>query len=291
MQSMTGFGRGVAVGGGAEVACEIRAVNARSADVRLRLPGAYRDLEPDLKARLSRVAARGKVDVVVERRAVGGAALGEGIDEAAFAHYREQLLRLAPDLADDPAGLAGAVLRLPGVVGAIDAPPDAAEREALEEAFGGALTSFLSFREREGDALADDLRGHVAAIEAALPRVEAHEAERGRRMRARLERLVAEKLAGTAVDRARLEQECLYYLDKMDIAEEKARLAQHCAYFRENLTDDTTEKGRRLGFIAQEMGREINTLGAKAYSSELQRVVVTMKEALEKIKEQLANAV
>ena len=291
MQSMTGFGRGVAVGGEAEVSCEIRAVNARSADVRIRLPQDYRAWETELRGRLARVASRGKVEVLVERRSVGGAAIGEGVDEAAFRHHRGELLRLEPALRADPAGLALALLRLPGVIGSVERPPDEAERAAIEAAFARALDDFLAFREREGDALAADLSGHVAALETALSAVEAHEAARERRMRERLERLVAEKLAGTAVDRARLEQECLYFLDKMDIAEEKARLAQHCAFFRENLADAAPEKGRRLGFIAQEMGREINTLGAKAYSSDIQRVVVAMKEALEKIKEQLANAV
>lgn len=289
---MTGFGRGVAHAGGVEVAVEIRGVNARSADVRLRLPPAHRALEPALKKRLAAVASRGKIEVAVERRAPGGSALVDAIDEAAFARLRRQVLTLAPELGDDPVALATAVLRLPGVVGSADeSAPSEAEATAVDGAFAEALADFIAFRQTEGQALAADLKEHVDAVSAALPEVQQYEAARERRMRGRLGRLVAEKLDGTAVDRARLEQECLYYLDKMDIAEEKARLAQHCAYFRENLADADAEKGRRLGFIAQEMGREINTLGAKAYSSDIQRVVVRMKESLEKIKEQLANAV
>ena len=288
---MTGFGRGVARGGGLEVAVEIRSVNARTADARLRLPPAYRAAEPRLKARLAAVARRGKVEVAVERRADGGAPLDGGIDEEAFRRLRDQLSRLAPELAASPARLAAAVLQLPGVVGGTRAEPAEGELALLGEAFELALEAFAAFRREEGRALAAELRAHVDAIAAALPRVDGLAAARETAMRERLGRLVAEKLSGTAVDRARLEQECLYYLERMDIAEERARLAQHCDYFRENLADGDVEKGRRLTFIAQEIGREVNTLGAKAYSSDLQRVVVAMKEALEKIKEQLANAV
>ena len=291
MQSMTGFGRGVERVGGVEVVCEVRAVNARTADVRVKLPAAYRTAEPALRKQVAARASRGKIDVVVERRVAGGAALAEGIDEGLYRHFRAQLLRLTPELATEPAALAGALLRLPGVVGAVEADLAEGEEVALERALAVALDEFVAFRLDEGRALAEELSAQVGVIAEQLPRVEAFEAVRERAMRERLERLVAEKLAGTAVDRARLEQECLFYLDKMDIAEEKARLAQHCAYFVENLDDGDAEKGRRLTFIAQEMGREINTLGAKAYSSDIQRVVVGMKEALEKIKEQLANAV
>lgn len=291
MQSMTGFGRGVARGGGLEVVVEIRSVNARAADVRLKLPPAYRAAEARLRARLAAVATRGKIEVAVERRADGGAPLDGGIDEEAFRRLRDQLLRLAPELAASPAELAASVLHLPGVVGGARAEPRDGELALLGEAFGLALEAFVAFRREEGRALGEELRGHVDAIAAALPRIDGLAAAREAAMRERLGRLVAEKLAGTAVDRARLEQECLYYLEKMDIAEERARLGQHCDYFRENLADGEVEKGRRLTFIAQEIGREVNTLGAKAYSSDIQRVVVAMKEALERIKEQLANAV
>ena len=291
IQSMTGFGRGAARHGETVISVEVRGVNARQNDVRIKLPPRYRDAEPGLRAELQEHARRGKVDVTVERRDASGAEGAAEINAALFARYRDRLVALTPAIADDPAGLAQAVLRLPGIVGESGSEFSAGERAALGEAFAAALRDFVAFRRAEGEALGADLAGHARAIAAAIPAVEAFEAERKARMRQRLARLVDENLAGTPVDQNRLEQEVVFYLEKIDIAEEKQRLAQHCDFFLENLADPEEEKGRRLNFIAQEMGREINTLGAKAYSSDIQRVVVAMKESLEKVKEQLANVV
>ena len=289
MQSMTGFGRAAAQAEGHAISVEVRAVNARQADARVKVPAAYRDEEPALRRALQEASVRGKVDAVVERRAASGADLGAAVDPAAYAALRRQLRELEPALAFDPVALATAVLRMPGVYGAGEAPATEPELAALHEAFAEAVRDFVGFRQNEGRALAVDIRTHVEDILATVPQVEDFEPEREARMRERLGRLVDDRLAGGALERSRLEQEVLYYLEKMDISEEKQRLRQHCRFFLESLADDELEKGRRLGFIAQEMGREINTLGAKAYSSDIQRVVVHMKDELEKVKEQLAN--
>ena len=289
---MTGFGRATTQVDGYAISVEIRAVNARQADARLKAPPAYRDEEPALRQRLQETSVRGKVDAVVERRAGGGEEDAPGVNVALYRKLRGQLTEAEPAFAFDPVALATAVLRLPDVVGTGEAPPAADDEvDALHACFGEALREFVGFRQNEGRALAVDIRNHVEEIQATVPQVEDFEPEREERMRQRLDRLVADKLTGTSVDRARLEQEVLYYLEKMDIAEEKQRLRQHCTFFLESLADDDLEKGRRLGFIAQEMGREINTLGAKAYSSDIQRVVVHMKDELEKVKEQLANVI
>ncbi len=287
---MTGFGRATTHNDRFAITVEIRAVNARQADARVKLPTAYRDEEAELRQALQQASLRGKVDAVVERRAASGVAVEAGINAALYRELKTQLLRVEPAFADDPVALATAVLRLPNLVGVSEEAADAAEVDLLHEVFAEALAAFVGFRQNEGQALADDIAARVGTIASAIPDLETFETLRQEEMRERLTRLIDEKLSGSAVDRNRLEQEVLYYLEKMDISEEKARLRQHCAFFAESLADGELEKGRRLSFIAQEMGREINTLGAKAYSSKIQRVVVGMKDELEKVKEQLANA-
>lgn len=289
---MTGFGRSSASTGELVIGVEIRALNAKQSDIRIKAPGLYREEEINLRTTLQQRAGRGKIDVTIERKDAQGSDLDQEINEPLFRRYLTQLRRLssAQGQADD-VQLTPAILRLPNVVGAATGTLTAAEREALHKAFDAALADFLSFRETEGAALATDLLKHVGAIERRLPQVETFEQQRGEVVRARLERLIDEHLQESDADRSRLEQEVLYYLEKMDVTEEKVRLAQHCHFFREKLEDEAIEKGRRLNFIAQEMGREINTLGAKAYSADIQRLVVEMKDALEKIKEQVANVV
>ena len=291
LQSMTGFGRGSAQVGEVVLQVEIRALNARQTDIRFKLPSVYREHELAMRTSLQQQAFRGKIDVLIERKDAQGGDLSQGINQPLFQRYRKQLISLAPGLADDEAGLVASVLRLPNVVGTTETELTKAENEKLQEAFGIALKDFLAFRHSEGESLSADLALHAKAIASSIQGLEDFEAVRITKMRKRLERLIEENLTGTAVDQNRLEQEVLFYLEKIDISEEKVRLAQHCTFFLEKLTDDDPQKGRRLNFIAQEMGREINTLGAKAYSSDIQRIVVGMKEELEKIKEQIANIV
>ncbi len=291
MQSMTGYGRGRGTTPEVAVTVEIRALNSRQTDIRFKAPALYRDEELSLRNQLQNNAYRGKIDVLIERKDAHGGDLNEGINEALYHRYHQQLLRLSPSLADDPGGLATAILRLPNVVGVTDEELQNTEREALHSAFAEALADFIAFRQNEGAALQADLVSQVAAIAAAIPRIESFEQTRQEKMRARLARTIADNLNASAVDQNRLEQEVVYYLEKIDISEEKVRLSQHCSFFLEKVADDDVEKGRRLNFISQEMGREINTLGAKAYSSDIQRQIVGMKEALEKIKEQIANIV
>lgn len=288
---MTGFGRGSAKVGEISVNVEIRALNSRQTDIRLKAPQLYREEEVALRNLLQSAAHRGKFDVSIERKDSSGGDVEQGINDKLFHRYRAHLLRLTPEMVSDPAGLTTAILRLPNVVGSIDDELEPKEQQALHEAFSIALYDFIAFRTAEGKVLEADLITNVNAISEAIPAVEQHEAIRQNKMKARLQRLIEENLSASAVDQNRLEQEVVYYLEKIDISEEKVRLAQHCSYFIEKLQDDDPEKGRRLNFIAQEMGREINTLGAKAYSSEIQRLVVGMKDGLEKIKEQIANIV
>jgi uncharacterized protein (TIGR00255 family) len=152
-----------------------------------------------------------------------------------------------------------------------------------------AIEQFESFRASEGKVLQDELHNRIILIQENLEKVAPLEGERVVRMRQRLHQNLEDSLGKEKIDENRFEQEIIHYLEKLDITEEKVRLAQHCKYFIEELTQPGTQKGRKLSFISQEIGREINTLGAKAYSSEIQRLVVVMKDELEKIKEQVAN--
>lgn len=288
---MTGFGRASAQLGEVVIQVEIKALNARQTDIRFKLPTVYREEELQMRTLVQQQAFRGKIDVLIERKDAQGGDLSQGINQPLFQRYRKQLLSLAPALADNEAGLVSAILRLPNVVGSTETELTEEELGKLHEAFNAAFADFLAFRHSEGKSLAEDLGAHAGSIAAAIPEIEEFEATRATKMRARLNRLIEENATGTAVDQNRLEQEVLFYLEKIDISEEKVRLDQHCKFFMEKLHDEDPEKGRRLNFIGQEMGREINTLGAKAYSSDIQRIVVGMKEDLEKIKEQIANIV
>ena len=291
LQSMTGFGRASAHAGEVVVHVEIKALNARQTDIRFKLPSVYREEELGMRTKLQQQAFRGKIDVLIERKDAQGGDLSQGINQPLFKRYRQQLLELAPGLSANEAGLVASVLRFPNVVGTTETELTEVETIKLRQAFEAALSDFLAFRHTEGKSLTADLSLHSTAIAEAIPKLEKFEAARSVKMKKRLKRLVEENATGTAVDQNRLEQEVLFYLEKIDISEEKVRLAQHCEFFMEKLTDKDPEKGRRLNFIGQEMGREINTLGAKAYSSDIQRIVVGMKEELEKIKEQIANIV
>lgn len=286
---MTGFGRAQSRSAGIQLSVEIKAFNARQSDVRIKLPGVFRDLEPGFRQNLLDKALRGRIEMTIERRDEQGAELGQGINESAYERFKLQLSELCPELSQDPVALAQTILRLPNVVGLGEAEAEEEEIQALQITFQQALNEFILFRRNEGKALAEDLKNRVRFIQETLPGIEQFEGPRQEKMRLRLRRLVEDHAKGNAIDQNRLEQEVLFYLEKIDISEEKTRLLQHCRYFLENLQDQETETGRRLSFIAQEMGREINTLGAKAYDSQIQHLVVQMKDELEKIKEQLAN--
>jgi uncharacterized protein (TIGR00255 family) len=214
-----------------------------------------------------------------------------GLNQPLFRRYFRELNDLADQLGMPKGDMIQAILRLPNVV-ATDAEEISEEEwEAVLNTFKDAMGKFDHFRLAEGAALEVDLRERVAAILALMQDLPPFEEDRQTRMRERLMRMLEENLGRDRVDHNRFEQEVLFYLEKMDINEEKVRLEQHCRYFLEALDTKERSKGRKLSFISQEIGREINTLGAKAYSPDIQRLAVSMKDELEKIKEQVANTV
>jgi uncharacterized protein (TIGR00255 family) len=285
---MTGYGKAEVVYGDKKISVELRAVNSKQLDLNLKLPAAYREFEPDLRKALSPLA-RGKVDVFVSSESAS-ANLAANINTSLFAAYYEQLELLLAHTArtkEIPTVPVGEILRLPDVVCSVAGTVSDDESASLMACIAAAVQQLQAFREQEGATIMADILGRVGLIVELLAQVEPFEKERITSQRARLMQALEENAGAAGVDKNRFEQELIYYLEKLDVTEEKTRLRSHCAYFAETANDAAA--GRKLGFIAQEMGREINTLGSKANDSKMQRVVVSMKDELEKIKEQLLN--
>ncbi len=287
VKSMTGFGKGEAALQNKKITVEIRSLNSKQLDLGLRLPTVYRQSEYEIRNIIARTIQRGKVDVfvTVESQAVETPAR---INKEVFREYLHQMtdtLAFAGIDADYDA-IVPVIMRLPEVISTETESISDEEHAALIAATEAAAARLDAFRMQEGAILIADLLGRVDRIESYKEEVVPFEKARTETIKARildnLEKLQAD------VDRNRLEQEMIFYLEKLDITEEKVRLANHCRYFREVAAGEEGA-GRKLGFIAQEMGREINTMGSKANESNIQILVVKMKDELEKIKEQVLN--
>ena len=287
VKSMTGFGKGEAALQNKKITVEIRSLNSKQLDLGLRLPAVYRQSEYEIRNIIARTIQRGKVDVfvTVESQDVETPAR---INKEVFREYLHQMtdtLAFAGIDADYDA-IVPVIMRLPEVVSTETESISDEEHAALIAATEAAAARLDAFRMQEGAILIADLLGRVDRIESYKEEVVPFEKARTETIKARildnLEKLQAD------VDRNRLEQEMIFYLEKLDITEEKVRLTNHCKYFREVAAGEEGA-GRKLGFIAQEMGREINTMGSKANESNIQILVVKMKDELEKIKEQVLN--
>ena len=287
VKSMTGFGKGEAALQNKKITVEIRSLNSKQLDLGLRLPAVYRQSEYEIRNIIARTIQRGKVDVfvTVESQDVETPAR---INKEVFREYLHQMtdtLAFAGIDADYDA-IVPVIMRLPEVVSTETESISDEEHAALIAATEAAAARLDAFRMQEGAILIADLLGRVDRIESYKEEVVPFEKARTETIKARildnLEKLQAD------VDRNRLEQEMIFYLEKLDITEEKVRLANHCRYFREVAAGEEGA-GRKLGFIAQEMGREINTMGSKANESNIQILVVKMKDELEQIKEQVLN--
>ncbi len=286
--SMTGYGRAVGIHKDKVISVEVRALNAKVTDVKLRFLGDYKEKELELRRVILEHAERGKLDLLIEVQSADGAA-AVSLNEALFRGYHREVKRLAEELQLPMSDILPALLRIPNIINSSSVEMDDEEFEALLSVVRRALDNLREYRRQEGKALGADLRMRVENILSLLGELLPYEQERFVRMRERLRTNLEENFGKENLDANRFEQEILYYLEKMDLTEEKVRLEQHCRYFIEQLEDPNRSAGRSLNFISQEMGREINTLGAKAYDANIQRIVVQMKDELEKIKEQLAN--
>ncbi|MEM8584845.1 MAG: DUF1732 domain-containing protein [Bacteroidota bacterium] len=289
--SMTGYGRGQHILGGQTFIVELRSLNSKQTDLRLRCQQSLGEFEMALRKQVADFAHRGKLELSVDIRNEDGED-GISLNLPLLKRLHAQLVEYAPfNLGGDAGALLAGLIRLPKVAETQDQQLTKEEINALQLATQACLDNFQAYRVSEGKATSEDLQQSAKAIQHLLLEVEPFEAERGKRVRERLQKQLDEFQSRQNVDQNRFEQELLYYLEKMDINEEKVRLAQNCEYFLEELTNENPVKGRKLSFISQEIGREINTLGAKAQLAEIQRLVVQMKEQLEQIKEQLANVV
>lgn len=286
--SMTGYGRAHGTFGEKTISAELRALNSKMTDIKLRLPGDYKEKEVEIRKIISDHAERGKIDFILDIQNADGAA-SVSLNVGLFKGYYNALSKLADELKMDRGDIMQTILRIPNVVAAPTGEIDEDEWVSICETINRALEALHHFRKQEGKALEADLRLRVANIMMLLTEVTPYERERFTRMRERLRSNMEDGFGKENLDTNRFEQEILYYLEKMDVTEEKVRLEQHCKYFIEQIDNKNQSAGRTLNFISQEMGREINTLGAKAYDSDIQRLIVQMKDELEKIKEQLAN--
>lgn len=286
---MTGFGKATVQIPAKKITAEIKSLNSKQFDMQSRIPCSYRELELELRNMAAARLERGKVDMVISVETLHGNAPVQ-LNIPALSAYKEQILRMSAELQIPlPSDWYATLLRLPDVYSA-EATAETSEEEinAVKQAVGEAIDGLMDFRRKEGRKLEDFFAKRIDAITAMLAEVPRFEMERVAKIKARMEEALG-NIAQVEYDRGRLEQEMIYYIEKLDVNEEKQRLAQHLAYFTETLANPAPGQGKKLGFIAQEMGREINTLGSKSNHAELQKLVVKMKDELEQIKEQVLN--
>lgn len=288
IQSMTGFGRATCDLAEKVVVIEVKTLNSKQLDLNLRIPTQYREKEMDLRNELVNRLKRGKVDVNVSVEYKEGRQAIQ-INSVNIMNYYRQLKALSDQMGiSSTDSLLQAIIRLPDAVIAEKEVPDAEEWNKFQFAFTLAIDELEQFRNQEGKALAFDIMNRINLIETLLTQVEPFEKERENTIRTKLNSSLLEFIPQESLDKNRFEQELIYYLEKFDISEEKTRLKHHCQYFVE-VMKEPDQVGRKLGFVAQEIGREINTIGSKANHSGIQKIVVMMKDELEKVKEQLMN--
>lgn len=287
IQSMTGYGKTVAELPNKKVHVEIKSLNSKALDLMMRVAPLYREKEIELRNEIAKYLERGKVDFIlwVEKNE----SEGNSINTAVFENYYRQIKNLSEQLSIAlPADWFQTILRMPEVMSTTEVEELTDEEwDTVHKAVVEAIDSLVSFRKQEGSALYLKFSEKIRNIGNLLSEVEPYEKERVEKVRQRIVETL-EKIIGVDYDKNRLEQELIYYIEKLDINEEKQRLSNHLQYFMKTM-EDGVGQGKKLGFIAQEMGREINTLGSKSNHAEMQKIVVQMKDELEQIKEQVLN--
>src|ERR1700744_3169091 len=288
IKSMTGYGIAAFDSGSTKYTVEIKSLNSKFLELSLRLPRIFSDKEFQLRNECNKQIERGKVNLSITVEQQAGVVKAAGIDTALLKNYYDQLKAVSNDLGEPATNLLQLALGLPEVVKYEEETVSEEEWKVVEQTFNQAVAAFQKFRTDEGNVLEQDLKYRIGIIMEKLKLVEVEEPKRVPLIRERLNSFLQEAVNREAIDQNRFEQELIYYIDKLDITEEKIRLKTHCEYFIETLKN-ADANGKKLGFIAQEIGREVNTLGSKANDANMQKLVVGMKEELEKIKEQLLN--
>lgn len=286
---MTGFGKTTVEIKNKKIVVEIKSLNSKQLDLNLRMPALYKEKEMEIRSLVKEALDRGKVDMAVYFDS-GESDRAVAVNRAVVRQYFAQLTEIAEELGVEPDrnALLQAVMRFPDTLQVQMEQLDEEEWQALRGGVVRALEEIERFRVQEGKALLKDMAYRIDLIRELSAQVPQFEARRVEVIRQRLEERINEWTEVRNMDRNRLEQEIIYYLEKLDITEEKVRLANHCDYFMETVEKEEAP-GRKIGFIAQEIGREINTMGSKANDHDIQKLVVRMKDELEKIKEQSLN--
>lgn len=284
---MTGFGRSDGTTENRSFSVEVKTLNSKQTDIILRIPAEFKNLEMPLRKELSERLKRGKIECIVQVKNEATRNLSE-LNHKALNKYHNDLKSFADQHGLNKDALLALLLKMPEAVVYPEDEPGAAEHELCNALLQDAIEACLKYRQEEGVLLEKDLKERTDSILYLLDQVNPFEAERMNKVRDRITQAVSGLKEVAEVDQNRFEQELIYYIEKLDFSEEKVRLKAHCDYFLETMANESPN-GKKLGFISQEMGREINTLGSKANHAEIQRIVVQMKDELEKIKEQVLN--
>jgi len=287
--SMTGYGKAVAEWDGKKVHVEIKSLNSKTMDISTRLASLYREKDLEIRAEVTEALKHGKVDLSVWIEKASDADDAIPINQSLVEAYYRQIKQISSDTGvPEPCDWWNSLVRMPNVLAKTEVEVlDDDEWTAVHQALRAALDQLVAFRTQEGAALEKQFRQNIRRIGELLDSVEPYEKSRVAKIRERIEGQL-QQLLSVDYDHNRLEQELIYYIEKLDITEEKQRLRNHLAYFISTLEGEAGQ-GKKLGFIAQEMGREINTLGSKSNQAEMQNIVVQMKDELEQIKEQVLN--
>jgi uncharacterized protein (TIGR00255 family) len=288
IKSMTGFGKAEFEVNNKKFTIEIKSLNSKQVDINTRIPSVYREKDIEIRKELSDKLERGKIDFNIYIESLGDESNSK-INEPILRSYFKQLSKISSELnlATDQSTLQAA-LRLPDVVKTEYQTLDEEEWGIILKNIRQAIADIDKFRVQEGDALRTDIVNSIVLIQSLLAQIEPFESQRIEALRTRLTENLDKLSLNGNVDKNRFEQELIFYLEKLDINEEKVRLANHCDYFIETIAEPIPT-GKKLAFISQEIGREINTIGSKANNTEIQRIVVQMKDYLERVKEQLLN--
>lgn len=288
-KSMTGFGHTVAVYQKKQITVDIKCLNSKSLDLNIRIPNFYREIEFELRAITSKQLSRGKIDLSLNIEWLEPPIPSE-LNKTAFIHYYNSLQELKSQLQLEnyTPDWFSTLVRMPDVVNSVQQKLDEEEKKFVIDLFNQAIFQVLEFRKKEAHSLITDIVNRVQIIDQNIDKITPFERQRIENIKQRIIKNLSELSTEQNYDSNRFEQELIYYLEKLDITEEKVRLRNHCNYFIETIQKEE-QAGRKLSFISQEMGREINTLGSKAQDTDIQKFVVEMKDELEKIKEQLLN--
>lgn len=288
LQSMTGYGKAEGSYQNKNITIEIRALNSKQSDINIKVPPVLREKELELRKEIGGKLDRGKINCLIAYE-VSGKEQAATLNNPVIKSYIKQIKRISEDMrVEFDSRLLQAALQMPEAYENEEEELDEQEWQVVWETLGVALDEVVRFRKQEGEAIEKDFHQRIGQLEAYLQEIEPYEEARVEKIREKMHEKLKAYLSNFEVDQNRFEQELVYYLEKLDITEEKVRLRNHFSYFRDLLGQEKPV-GKKLNFLTQEMGREINTIGSKSNDFEMQRLVVQMKDELEKIREQVMN--